>query len=248
MISSSRLHRALVPAVTATAIAVSALAGAVGTVAARPVGRRAADPRLHTVSGVAGRRYCEILLVRHLASGLTAEVFNTFTLNDCPPARWKALDTTSVATHAGAILAVRNGPRYWLMDSISKLRSSPEVRRTLGGIPMLQQATVPLSGLTTTPFSVHTVNRYTVFSWHRGDTVYELDGPGGSRWVMQSYSRQIDPTLTASQLARLGPRTGLPAGWSYHVRRLKAALSVATVRRAAQVTQDALDDTYSRMP
>ncbi|HET9102063.1 MAG TPA: hypothetical protein VFN55_01815 [Solirubrobacteraceae bacterium] len=239
--SASRGARAVV-----LLVALGTLAGAPG-VSARPAGRTAAAPALHTISDVAGRRYCEILLVRKLARGLTAQVFNTFTLNDCPPARWRAVDTHAVARATGAVLAVRNGPRYWLMDSIAKLTSGPEVRRTLGGIPMLEQATVPLTGLSTAPFTVHTVNRYTVFAWRRGDTVYELDGPGGSRWVMQSYSRQIDARLSHSDLPHLGPRIGLPAGWSYHARRLARPLRVVTIDRAAQVTQDALDDTYSRI-
>jgi hypothetical protein len=64
---------------------------------------------------------------------------------------------------------------------------------------------------------------------------------------MQSWSEQIDPSLRRDDLARLGAKLQLPAGWTYRSRRLKNALRIRTVRTDAEVTQDNLDDTYSRV-
>jgi hypothetical protein len=59
-----------------------------------------------------GRRYCELLIVHKVSTGLVADVYNTFGLNNCPPSAWKAIDTTAFAKANHAITAVRTGPRF----------------------------------------------------------------------------------------------------------------------------------------
>ena len=200
-----------------------------------------------TAAKVFGRRYCELLLVNSTATVYAADVYNTYGLNDCPEAKWKALDPMAVAGAQHAVAAVRNVPRFWAMNEIEKFRSGREMIKDLGGIRMIKEATISLPTLTQTPYSVHRVNRTTIFIWNAGATVHELRAPDGSTWVMQSWSEQIDPSLNRSDLARLGSKLQLPAGWTYRSRRLKTALRVRTVHTDAEVTQDNLDDTYSRV-
>jgi hypothetical protein len=198
-------------------------------------------------SNVFGERYCELLLVYKPSSGFVADVYNTFGLNDCPQSRWQAIDTTAVAKANGALAAVRNGPRFWLMNQIEKFQHGPRIVKDLGGLRAAEEATLKLSNLSTAPYTVHHVNRATTFIWNEGQTVYELHGPDRSVWVMQSWSEQIDPTLARAQLATLGTKLELPAGWSYRVRQLAKPLKLTTVRTAAEVMQDNLDNTYSRI-
>jgi hypothetical protein len=200
-------------------------------------------------SGVLGHRYCELLIVHRSRSRLFyADVYNTFGLNDCPPAAWKAIDTTAVAKAQHAIVTVRNGPRFWLMDQIAKHRQGTRMIKNLGGVRMIEEATVSLAQLSAAPYTVHRVNRSTVFTYSAGRTIYQLRAPDRSLWVMQSWSRQIDPNLGRAQLAMLGTRLRLPAGWAYRPRRLSRPLRIVTVRAAAEVLQDNLDNTYSRLP
>lgn len=198
-------------------------------------------------SKVFGKRYCELLVLHTATTGYVADVFNTFGINDCPPAAWNAIDTTAVAQSEHALGVVRNGPRFWLMNKIEKFQQGHRVVKNLGGLRMAEVAQLILSSLSTAPFTTHMVDRSTTFTWNAGSTVYELRGPGGSTWVMQSYSRQIDTSLTRGQLSTLGPKLQLPAGWSYRVRTLRKPLAVVTVHKNAQVVQDNLDDTYSRV-
>ncbi len=67
-----------------------------------------------------GERYCEVLIVRPVDGRITADVYNTWPLNDCPAEEWDRLDATQIASDHGAPAAVLNGPRYWLMDHIAK--------------------------------------------------------------------------------------------------------------------------------
>ena len=211
----------------------------------------ASSPRATTVvskrAGVVDRRYCELFLVHRTHRGFIADVYNTFGLNNCPQRAWRAIDTAAVARAQHALLVVRNGPRYWLMNRIDKVQNGPRVIKNLGGLRMMSVATLVLGQLTTAPYSVHRVNRSTVFTYNRGQTVYELHGPNGAVWVMQSWSQQIDPTLNRAELSHLRSRLHLPTGWSYRTRTLTKPLRIVTVKTAAEVLQDNLGDSYSRL-
>jgi hypothetical protein len=196
---------------------------------------------------VFGRRYCEIFLVRKTATAYAGDVYNTYGLNNCPEAKWKAIDTAEVAKANNALAAVENGPRYWLMNQIEKLQHGSQVIKNLGGLRMIMEATITLPTLSTAPYTIHRVNRQTVWVYNAGQTVYQLHSPDGSTWVMQSWSQQIDATLSHADLATLRSKLQLPAGWSYHARVLKHQLRIVTTHADAQVLQDNLDDTYSHM-
>jgi hypothetical protein len=215
--------------------------------AAAAATRASAGTRRMVVSGVRGKRYCELLLVHGSAKGLVADVYNTFGQNSCPAASWQAIDVAAVAKANHDIAVVANGPRFWLMDTIVKLQHGPQVLRRFGGLTMTEEATVAVGSLSAKPFTVHRVDRTTEFDFARGHTVYELVAPHGQVWVMQSWSEQVQPGLRQSALAHLASRLTLPPGWRYRVRRLARPLRVVTVHTAAQVIQDNLDNSYSRI-
>lgn len=83
--------------------------------------------------------------------------------------------------------------------------------------------------------------------WNKGRRIYELHGPGGSTWVMQAWSRQIDPKLGLKDLPTLGRRLKPPTDWSDRSVRLKKTLRVVTVNTDAEVLQDDLDNSYSHV-
>lgn len=199
-------------------------------------------------TGLLGKRYCEVLLVHGGLSGLTADVYNSYGLNDCPQSAWSALDAHRIAHDNGAIAAVLNGPRYWLMDSITKEDPAQDTR-TFGGIAMRKEATLDIGDPTTArrPYTPHAVNRGTVFGFDAGRQIYELVEPGGTRWIMQTWSQQKDPTLSQADLAGLGPRLALPSGWKYEVRTLSAPLQIVTTTTSAQVLQDNLSNSYTKL-
>ena len=194
---------------------------------------------------VFGKRYGEVLLVRMGASGPEATVYNSFPLNDCPAQLWDALDATAIAAENGAVAALLNGPRYWLMSGIEKRAGEPQPTKSFGGIEMIEQACVQLSSNNPAPYSVNTVDRRAVFTFGAGRPVFELVDADGRRWVMQTYSQVVDKNLTLSDLAGLGSRLTLPAGWRYETRTLTEPLTVDTTDRRAHVLQDDLTNSYS---
>jgi hypothetical protein len=194
---------------------------------------------------VFGKRYGEVLLISLEDSGPQATVYNTFPLNDCPAELWSQLDADALAKENGAVAALLNGPRYWLMSRIEKAGDSEDEVRTFGGIAMRRQATVALSSMNPAPYSVNQVDRRAVFEFNSGRPVFELVDPSGRRWVMQTWSQTIDPTLTLDDLPGLAARLTLPDGWTYEARTLDTPLRVDTSTRQASVTQDDLANSYS---
>jgi len=192
-----------------------------------------------------GKRYGEVLLVTVGESGPEAAVYNTFPLNDCPAQLWDKLDAEALAKENGAVAALLNGPRYWLMSSIDKVATGAQETRTFGGIEMSRQATVQLASQNPAPYSVNKVARHTVFHFDAGRPVFELVEPNGQRWVMQTWSQIVDAQLGLQDLPGLGRRLNLPEGWRYETRVLTARLSVDTSTQDAHVMQDDLTNTYS---
>ena len=193
------------------------------------------------------KRYCEVLLVRPGKSGATAEVYNSYPLNACPEAQWTKLVAKDIAAQTGFPIAILNGPRYWLMDGIEKAASNDRVHKTFGGIEMIREASVTVPSLADAvkTYTPHEVDRSTVFTFDAGHSIFELTAPGGAHYVMQSWSRQVAPRLAEADLAHLGARLHLPAGWSYRTRTLTAPLRVVTKTAAAHVLQDDLQNSYS---
>jgi len=194
---------------------------------------------------VFGKRYGEVLLVRAGVSGPEATVFNTFPLNDCPAELWDALDAAAIAAEHGAVAALLNGPRYWLMSHIGKRAGEPKPTESFGGIEMIEQATVALSSNDPQPYSVNKVDRRAVFTFAAGRPVFELVDPQGRRWVMQTYSQVVDRSLTFGDLPGLAARLHLPDGWRYETRTLAVPLVVDTTENVAHVIQDDLTNSYS---
>jgi hypothetical protein len=195
-----------------------------------------------------GRRYCEVLLVSPVNGTPTADVYNSFPLNGCPAEKWDVLDAAAVASTEGVTLAVKNGPRYWLMDHIEKAAAATDSKphKTFGGIEMAFEATVVVGTDAAKPYTPHAVTRGTTFSFDKGNKVYELTAPDGTKYAMQSWSQQVDPKLAEADLAGLATRLQLPTGWTYSFRALTDTLKIVTVDQPAQVLQDDLGNSYSQ--
>lgn len=202
------------------------------------------------VGSIRGERYCEFLLITPTGAGLVAEVYATFPLNNCPADIWDAADTSEVAASAGVPLAMANGPRYWLIDTVSRVTTDDIVRRDLGGLAMNRYATVEIADfqLAEQRYTAQSVDRQAIMTFFAGSEIYVLVAPDGNQYVMQSFSQQVDAGLTEADLAALGDRLNLPTGWRYEVRVLTEDLVIDFGGQPARVLQDELQNSYSQIP
>jgi len=247
-------RRALLALGVGLILGVTTLLGACGTSGSSgSLEDSSADASTTTVSPakqIRGDRYCEVLLITMNAGSATGEVWNTYPLNDCPQATWDTLDAKAIAAENNVPIAKLNGPRYWLMNSVEKVGGVAELpKKDFGGPEMYRQATVEIGSLieAAKPYLPHSVNRTAAFIYDAGQRVYELTSADGTTYVMQTYSVQIDPTLTEAQLTDLGSRLALPEGWTYSSRILDARLTVKTATTDAHVLQDELGNSYSEL-
>jgi len=196
-----------------------------------------------SLDGLHDARYCEIIELRGAPPNARATVWNTIGLNKCPAAWWSAFDAGDLAHELGDTLVVLNGPRHFLMDSVT---ASPGRVRSFHGQRLRKVAAIPIrtdADLARAPYADRVVERDNTWRWQRGRRVYELVAPGGDVYVMQAYAQIVDPSLTIGKLHRLGRRLDLPAGWRYRTRRLRNELAVGASGKAT-IVQDELQNTY----
>ena len=192
------------------------------------------------------KRYCGVLLLGPTPDGIEATVFNSFPMGDCPEEQWRELDGVAIAADQGAALALLNGPRYWLMDSVER-DTSDVISVMFGPIEMNRYATVTITDPTSIgkSYAPQTVDRKSTFVFRSGQTVFRLTSDDGRQFVMQSWSQQVDPTLSEDDLFDLGERLQVPNGWTYEPVTLTTDLVIGESAQPAQVLQDELLNSYS---
>ena len=97
------------------------------------------------------------------------------------------------------------------------------------------------------PYAIGKILRNTDWIYKAGKKVHLLREPGGAVWVMQEYTKEVDPDPHHGQ-----PRPGraklknLPAGWKFETKVLTKDLSLDTRRTGlwASIVRDELGNTY----
>jgi hypothetical protein len=174
-------------------------------------------------------------------------VYNTLGLNDCPAQIWDSITEDTMKQRFGAVTVLLNGPRYFLMDSITASGSTKAGEKIeSGGLELTATIDVGLLDLLHRPYREQTINRDTVYRFKAGLPVHMLEASDGSRYAMQAYSQIVDKTLTYDQLDALGSKLKLPSGWRYTTTTPDQDL-VLGAQGKATVIQDDFDNTYQKL-
>ena len=205
--------------------------------------------RGNTIKGTRDARYCEIIpIVRH-GVHLTATVYNTLGLNDCPASVWINITEDAMKAHFGAVTVLLNGPRYFIMDSITAGGATASGKKIeVGGLELTERASVDLGlfDLLHRPYRETTINRDTRYLFKAGLPVFMLEAPDGSRYIMQAYAQIVDKALSYADLPELAHRLQLPEGWRYTTTVPDEDIVVGAKGKAT-VVQDDLENTYQKL-
>ncbi|WP_052763937.1 hypothetical protein [Microvirga massiliensis] len=216
---------------------------------ARAAGPIVTDDATHSIANARDARYCEIIPVVRDGFRLIATVYNTLGLNDCPAEIWNAITEADMRRHFGAVTVLLNGPRHFLMDTISG-DGATAAGKTIeaGGLAMAERASLDLGifDLPRTAYRERKVDRETRYLFKAGGPVFALDAPDGSRYVMQAYAQIVDKELTYAALPTLGARLKLPSGWHYSMLMISEDLILGS-RGQATIVQDELQNTYQKV-
>jgi hypothetical protein len=203
--------------------------------------------------------YCEVIPDTVAGDTVTEHVFNTLPYGPCPTEKFPSvteqdiLDAYNAAYGASSTSATINGPRHWVLDTLTPTGgvTSSGDELTVDGIKfgLVAELQVPVGQPTigTDAYEVNTVQRNTIYLFKQGRQVFELTDPSGNVYVMQSYSQQIDPSLSLTTLADIGPGNQLPEGWSYAARTLTEDLTL-TADGSTQIVNDYYRNTYQINP
>ncbi|MBK5233714.1 MAG: hypothetical protein JJE13_12120 [Thermoleophilia bacterium] len=198
------------------------------------------------LGGLYNSRYCEIFTVNaNPEGGFLVNVFNTVGLNRCPAEQWDAVDFKEVAESQGALLAVPNGPRRWVIDAITGAKAGEPL--VLSGLEVRPVATLGTPTLSPAPFTELTVNRTTTWNYKKGHYIRQVISPEGKRYAMQAYTRNVDPELSEPDLNTVdqNPLMALPEGWRYKTRKLKRKLTLRSAG-STRIVRDGLGCVYQK--
>ena len=200
-------------------------------------------------------RYCEVFLIGGdaLTKNLSAGVYNTTDLNNkanpsdsCPADMWAKVDTEALKKQFDVLGVFKNGPRFWMYDWIELPVGA---QRDFNGLQSRWFAQVQLpkefGKAGSTFYKPTTVARASKQGYVKGQTVFILDDPDGTPWVMQAYSLIVDPNLTYADLRTLDTKLKLAPGWKYRVKVLNQDLMIQAINGIARIVQDDLEGTYN---
>ena len=91
------------------------------------------------------------------------------------------------------------------------------------------------------------IGRNTIWTFKAGKPVFLLREPGGPVWVLQEYTKAVDPSLTPDNLNTVGGKLkNLPEGWKFETKVLTEDLTLDTGRCGgwAAIIRDDLHCTY----
>ncbi len=206
--------------------------------------------------GLRAMRYCEVFLIGGdaVTKNLKAAFYNTTELNNeenardsCPAALWDRVDPEALKKQYRVLGVFKNGPRYWAMDwielPVGTQRDFDGVQaRWMGRVSLPKGVNLAQKG--SSAYKPTTVARKSRMGFSKGQPVFIVDSPDGVPWVMQAYSRIVDPKLAYEDLQTLDTKLKPAPGWKYRVKVLDADLEIHAVNGIARIVQDDLENTY----
>ncbi len=163
------------------------------------------------------------------------------------PGSIEKIDAKKLAEEIGAVACVLNIGRNWMMDEIDmhlgEVVDFQGVKMAWAGDMSADEVMQHFGG----PYVIGKILRNTNWIYKAGKPVYLLREPSGLVWVMQEYTKEVDPTLTVDNLSEVGGKLkNLPEGWVFETKILDRDLSLDTRRSGlwASILRDELGNTY----
>ena len=163
------------------------------------------------------------------------------------PEAYKKIDPEKLARELGVDMCAVNRGRFWMIDEIEvvvgEVQDFHGVEMRWAGDMTGAEMLVQFQN-TYTPSLIY---RNTNWIFHAGKPVYLLRDPEGATWVLQEFTKDVDPSLEADNLEVLGDKyKELPEGWKFETKILDENLSLDTSRAGgwAAIIRDEFHCTY----
>lgn len=201
--------------------------------------------RVHA-NNTRGAAFCG--LGAFVGSGKTqrAHVYTAATL-PVGPDDHKQIDPERLARELEVDKCAVNSGRFWMMDEVDYAGGDPV---DFHGIKMNWAGDMTGTEMVTQFSSAYVpclIQRNTLWIWHPGKPLHLLREPGGAVWILQEYTKAVDPSLTPDNLEQVGKKLKtLPEGWTFETKVLTKELTLDTGRAGgwAAIIRDELGNTY----
>ena len=193
-----------------------------------------------------GLRFCG--LGAFVGTGRTqrAHVYTAATFPVTPETH-KQIEPERLAKELGVDMCAVNGGRFWMMDEYEYMGSDVV---DFHGVPMRWAGDMTGAEMLSefqNAYLPSLIYRNTNWVFYAGNPVYLLRDPDGAVWVLQEFTKDVDPTLEADNLDQLGEKfKELPEGWTFETKVLTEDLSLDTSRAGgwAAILRDELGCAY----
>jgi hypothetical protein len=217
------------------------------------------DAKVMRFDNLNNYRYCELFLIGGdaITKDLKAAFYNSTELNgatatnrdSCPQAIWDKVDPEAIKKEYKVLAVFKNGPRYWMYDwielPVGAERDFEGYHGRWMGVAQLPKDAADLKKKGSTAYKPTTVHRESKQGYAKGQTIFILDDPNGTPWIMQAYSRIVDKNLSYDDLKTLEQKLKLAPGWKYRSKLLDQDLGIGAINGVARIVQDDLENTYN---
>ena len=196
-----------------------------------------------------GLPFCGAAVIVGKGRNARAHMHATTGVSIATPETPDKIDPVKLAKELEVDMVAINRERIWTMDELDCLGGYiidfHGVRMTWVG----EMVAEDLFQQFQTAYLPSLIYRLTNWTYYAGKQVYLLREPGGPVWVMQEYTKDVDPSLDINNLDQLGSKLkNLPKGWTFEAKVLTTDLSLDTARCDgwASIIRDELRCTYQR--
>lgn len=202
--------------------------------------------RIH-VKNHRGVPFCGCAVIIGTGRNARCRMHATTGISSVTPETPDMIDTKRLAQELGADMCAVNRGRIWTVDELEfqggYIVDFHGVRMTWVGEMIAKDLFEQFHNA----YLPSLIQRYTNWIYHAGKPVHLLREPGGPVWVMQEYTKSVDPSLDIDNLDQLGSKLkNLPEGWTFETKILTEDLSLDTMRSDgwASILRDELGCTY----
>jgi len=208
--------------------------------------------KLAHLKGLRGVRFMEFFLIgsEPVNGDLMGTCYNTTPYNrtggstdSAPAAVADKLDPVELAKQNDVKKVWLNPPRQWLLDNIDI--ETGKVRE-FGGLKAVWVAVMAMPKGEWAPWTTTTIARKSMFSYNKGVTVYLVDDPKGTTYIMKTVSPSVDPANTLENISTIASRLKLPDGWKYRTAVLEKELVLVPTSGVATIMKDSLGGVYDK--
>ena len=181
-----------------------------------------------------GLRFCGAGVFVGTGKMQRAHVYTASVNTKVTPDTHKPIDAERLAKELEVDMCAVNSGRFWMMDELDYIGGDNVdfhgVEMTWAGDMTGAEMIFQFSA----PYTPSLIYRNTNWVCHAGKPVYLLREPSGTVWVLQEYTKDIDPALEPDNLDQLGGKfKNLPDGWTFESKVLDKELSLDTGRAGA---------------